>query len=145
MRWLIRVPLPETVMHSTNKMLEHLRASGFAHGRGIRSPVDRYREIAGALKRMACLRATELRIPPLREARLHFEAVGVRWDPDAWYLPAKHLLDGLVQAGVFRNDHQGARIYTAGACTWELPAGWESVHRRGFEVEIEGEPVEVRS
>lgn len=101
----------------TNTMLSNLRAAGYAKGKGDakgwhRPIVDAFVEETRAIRlaakaafRHRCDLASVLIKAAHRPLYLGFWVFGHgRHDPDAWYLLAKAVTDGLADAGVISQD-----------------------------------------
>ena len=106
--------------HGSNKWLDLSRGSGYASGFAAaireRPGPSAYTAELRRVREHANMRARSLRIPPFALARLYFTLLGSgKHDPSAWYLSAKAVEDGLVDAGVIPSDRHN--VYdTAGRC-----------------------------
>src|SRR5215204_4759465 len=143
---------------SNNELLALTRTDGFAAGvryyeraKGKpQSPVNRpgARAIASIRAHAAAHARKHLApCPPEHWVRLAFHLLGhPRYDADAWYLAAKHIADGLQDAGIIGRD--GADVHsTEGRCVRSVgeavalvypDGGW-----RGDPAELVGMLIEV--
>jgi hypothetical protein len=112
---------------SCNDLLKSAQSEGFSAGlrhyersRGKRqSPSNRpHARAVASIRGHAAAHARRhlVPIPPERWVRLAFFLLGhPRYDADAWYLAAKHIADGLQDAGIIGRD--GADVHsTEGRC-----------------------------
>lgn len=128
---------------STNDLLDMkrregaYRAEGKRRGRNVAPPISYTGEVARIRTHAwACSRAAKLARVVL--GKLDFVLVGVgRFDPSAWYLSAKAVEDGLVDAGVLASDRYNV-WGTSGRC---LPGGEHArLGLEGFGVKVVGDP-----
>lgn len=134
--WQPPAPRPLATQHlwvpgdfpSNNEMIGVARHDGFAAGlhyyerhtkrRRAAPPPNDYNKRARAIRATVAARALrDLKpLPPERWCRLAFYLIGhPRYDPDAWYLAAKHATDGLQDAGIVGRDGVGVHS-TEGRC-----------------------------
>lgn len=104
-------------MPDTNKLLKLQRASGHYQARRAemkyrgarrlpRASVS-FETIVAQIRRFTCARALESRLRPMMRPVTVFAVLWTatgKQDPDAWYLPTKAAVDGLVDAKVFLSD-----------------------------------------
>jgi hypothetical protein len=96
----------------TNGMLDDLHAAGFARGRGVRQPRDRYNDHVREIRNAAALHARAVglkRLVGIWDLAVLVVGHG-RHDPDAWMLAGKAILDGLVQAQIIGSDRKQIRL-----------------------------------
>lgn len=114
---------------TTNKLLDVQRATGFYEGvnrvRGGKPPKVTFGKIVKAIRDQTNMTARARRLGPLgHPVRLIFVHLGSgRRDPSSWYLAAKAIEDGLVDAGVIGSDRFGV-VYTAGRSVSMLDTRW---------------------
>jgi hypothetical protein len=134
---------------STNEAIKLARAEAVYLAKTGRLPTgDNYAARAKAAReRAAAVCRLEMRrlARPAERLRLRFVLLGhERLDPSAWYLSAKWIEDGLVDAGLVRSDRFD--VYsTAGRVVPASEADAERAKRgtpglKGMLVEIEGAP-----
>jgi len=141
---------------STNAMLDLQRAAGYHAGmrhsaRGLQraraaGPAQSYAIEARRIRTYAATLARK-HLEPLpadRWVRLAFYLLGhPRYDASAWYLPAKHVEDGLADAGVIGSDRHDVHS-TEGRCVRSAEEAKILIARAGGTVVQSGMIVEVQ-
>jgi hypothetical protein len=109
--WRIFLPAPSRGLTSTNDALEQKFCDGFrkAGSKSTRKDVYRYNELAREIRQLVMLAANHM--DPIRG--LVDVKVTVcphkEWDDDAGLINAKWVVDGFVDAGVWRKDRRVIR------------------------------------
>jgi hypothetical protein len=130
---------------TTNKLLDLTRASGYYAGRRSLTRERPRKNEAGAevviarIRADAHMRARAVRlVPPSAPVSLLFVHLGSgRRDPSSWYLSAKAIEDGLVDAGVLGSDRFDV-VGTAGRCAKASDPVWQAEVARLCNVETGG-------
>lgn len=107
--WRIFLPAPGRGLTSTNDALDEKFCDGFRKAKGARKDVFRFNEIAREIRQLVMLAARHMSpIVGLVDVRVvvrpHRE-----WDDDAGLLNAKWVVDGFVDAGIWRKDRRVIR------------------------------------
>lgn len=130
---------------TTNRLLDIQRASGFYDGHGAVTGARRrknaldFNKVVSEIRQRAKLQALGARLRPVTSAvPLLFVHLGSgRRDPSSWYLSAKAVEDGLVDARVLASDRFCVTA-TAGRCAKASDPWWRAEIARLTGVDPEG-------
>lgn len=130
---------------TTNKLLDLQRATGFLEGAAkeqrtrVRKHAVTFPKVVAQIRNDTHMRARACRLQPVEgRVPLFFVHMGSgRRDPSSWYLSAKAVEDGLVDAGVLRSDRFNV-LCTAGRSVAATDPVWRERIREATGVDPEG-------